>query len=92
MSGVASRLLALRRNHRMALAKYRSLNQRKYKTAKELEAKFSVTREGRKLENTISKLEIRAEILGAVIGGFEDITKAASREMTRRDSERAPRD
>lgn len=38
------------------------------------------------------KLEIETTMLDAVIGGYEDIFKAASREMSRRDSERAPRD
>jgi hypothetical protein len=37
-------------------------------------------------------LEIRAKMLDAVIGGYDDIVRAASREMSRRDSERAPRD
>jgi len=40
------------------------------------------------------ELEIKNEILGAVVAGFEQIVKAASREMTRRgdERERAPRD
>lgn len=38
------------------------------------------------------KLEIESELLDAVIGGYDDIVKAASREMSRRDSERGPRD
>lgn len=38
------------------------------------------------------ELEIKTEVLDAVIGGFDDVVKAASREMSRRDSERAPRD
>lgn len=36
--------------------------------------------------------EIKATMLDALIGGYEDVVKAASREMSRRDSERTPRD
>lgn len=37
-------------------------------------------------------LEIKATMLDAVIGGYDDIVRAASREMSRRDSERTPHD
>jgi hypothetical protein len=53
---------------------------------------FSRTKTGRALEKQLMELEIKAGVLDAVIGGFEDVVRAASREMSRRDSERAPRD
>lgn len=90
-ASVATRLLRLRRKHRLALAKFRVREGRKHSTVKSLEETFSIG-PGKKIENTIMQLEVKAEILDALIGGFEDIVKAASREMSRRDSERAPRD
>ncbi len=38
------------------------------------------------------QLEIKATVMDSVIEGFMDIVKAASREMSRRDSERSQRD
>lgn len=90
-AGVATRLLRLRHKHRVALARYRSLNAKRFKTDRELQSAFS-EEEGSQTEENIMRLEVKSEILDAVIGGFDDIVKAASREMSRRDSERAPRD
>jgi hypothetical protein len=46
----------------------------------------------KKLLDRIMRLEIEAELVEAVLNGYEDIRNAASREMSRRDSERPPRD
>jgi hypothetical protein len=75
----------------MALARFRSLYQKDFKTARELDAAFYLD-DGEETERHILELEIKAEVLDAVIAGFDDVVKAASREMSRRDSERAPRD
>jgi len=75
----------------MALASFRSLHAKEFKTARELEAAFSLG-PGKQTEGNLMRLEIKSEVLDAVIGGYDDIVKAASREMSRRDSERAPRD
>jgi hypothetical protein len=44
------------------------------------------------LRDEVGELEIQLELFKAVTLGYEDFVKAASREMTRRESERAPRD
>lgn len=88
---VAGRLLRLRHKHRIALARFRSLKAKDFKTDRELVAAFTID-EGATTEENIMKLEIKSELLDAVIGGYDDVVKAASREMSRRDSERAPRD
>lgn len=88
---LAGDILSFHRRRRLLLARFRALHVKEYKTARELEGAFSTGR-GRKVEETIMALEIKAEVLDAVIGGYDDIMKAASREMSRRDSERAPRD
>jgi len=90
-AGVATHLLRIRRKHRIELARFRAKAGGKFNTVKAADEAFS-RGSGRKLEGTILQLEIKEEILDALIGGYEDVVKAASREMSRRDSERAPRD
>jgi hypothetical protein len=90
-ASVETRLLRLRRKHKIELAKYRVKKADDFKTARELEASFAIG-QGAAIEGRIMELEAKSEIMGAVIDGFESIVKAASREMARRDSERAPRD
>jgi hypothetical protein len=63
----------------------------KYKTVKALEESFSLG-EGSKLEREILELEIKATMLDAIIEGFLDVVRAASREMSRRETERAQHD
>lgn len=88
---MATRLLRLKRKHRVDLAKHRVRNESKFKTVKALEEDFSINA-GAKLEQQIMGLEIKAQLMDAVIEGYMDIVKAASREMSRRDSERSSRD
>lgn len=76
----------------MALASYRVHHADEFRTDKACSEAFSRSKDGKRIEKAIMELEIKTEVLDAVIGGFEDIVKAASREMSRRDSERAPRD
>ncbi len=90
-AGVATRLLRLKRKHRIELAKHRVRNGSKFRTAKALEEDYSLNA-GAKLEGTILSLEIKAQLMDSVIEGFMDVVKAASREMSRRDSERSQRD
>lgn len=90
-AGIATRLLRLKRKHRIDLAKYRVRHGNRFSTVKALEEDFSLGA-GSKLERTILALEIKAQIMDSVIEGFMDIVKAASREMSRRDSERSQRD
>lgn len=91
-AGIASEILKLKRKHRLAVAKFRVRNDKKYRTDKALLDAFSLTDKGDELEKELMQLEVKAEILDAVTEGFLDIVKAASREMARRDSERRPRD
>lgn len=93
-ASVSTRLLQLKRKHILDLAKFRARYREDFKTIKECDEAFSLSPFGSKLERHIMELEIKNEILGAVVAGFEQIVKAASREMTRRgdERERAPRD
>jgi hypothetical protein len=90
-SSVATRLVRLRYKRRLDLGRFRVKHSEDFKTVGELEAAFS-TGPGLRTERNLSNLEVKAEALDAVISGYESIIKAASREMSRRDSERSPRD
>jgi hypothetical protein len=84
-------LLRLRHRQRIGLARFRAVHTDEFKTIRELDSAYHAG-SGKRIEERILALEIKAEVLEAVIGGYDDIVKAASREMSRRDSERAPRD
>lgn len=90
-AGVAVALLRAKRRHRLELAKFRVRNESKYKTVKALEEAYSLG-QGSSLEQKIVQLEIKATLMDSIIEGFMDVVKAASREMSRRDSERSQRD
>jgi hypothetical protein len=91
-AGVASDLLRAKRQVRLDIASFRVRHGAEFRTDKACTEAFSLTKRGKKIEDTLTELEIKSEILDAVIGGYDDVVRAASREMSRRDSERAPRD
>lgn len=88
----ASRLAELRGILRMEQAKFKARNADRYKEKWKLEAAMSNSKRITKVQDEMTALEIKVEIFKAVLDGYEDIRNAASREMFRRDSERAPRD
>jgi hypothetical protein len=88
----ATEILSLRRRHRLALAAFRVRKGDTYRTDKACTEAFSLSKVGKKIERQINNLEIKVEVLDAVIGGFDDVVRAASREMSRRQSENAPND
>lgn len=89
---LAGQLLRLQRKHRLALGAFRVRRGDEFRTDKACAEAFSMSKDGKRLEKAMMQHEIKGKMLDAVIGGYEDIVKAASREMSRRDSERAPRD
>lgn len=91
-AGIASERLRLQRRHRLALGAFRIRRGDEFRTDRACTEAFSRAKDGKRLEKAMMELEIKATMLDAVIGGYDDIVKAASREMSRRDSERAPRD
>jgi len=91
-AGHASRLAYFRRDVRLAQAKFRFRNKKKYKTKYELDDAMFMDEDVAKVVDQMTKVEAEFEIIKAVAEGFEDIRNAASREMYRRGSEQAPRD
>lgn len=91
-AGVASERLRLQRKHRLALGAFRVHRGDEFRTDKACTEAFSRSKDGKRIEKRMMALEIKATMLDAVIGGYDDIVRAASREMSRRDSERTPHD
>ncbi len=78
----------LDRKLHLAHARYRLAHELEHKTMKSLEAAMSLYPATKKIAFQISKLEVKVVALDAVIKGYENIIRAASREMSRRDVER----
>jgi division protein CdvB (Snf7/Vps24/ESCRT-III family) len=87
-----NRLTALRRQLRIEQARYRTLNRDKFQKKYQLDDAMKNSKRVSRLERQIEKSEIQLEVQEAVVEGFLDVVRAASREMSRRESERAPRD
>jgi hypothetical protein len=85
-----ARVVTLRRDLRIAQAKFRLRNEDKLKNV--VDAMFEEDEHISKMLNRISEAEAHATLVEAVAQGYEDLRNAASREMTRRISEQAPRD
>jgi hypothetical protein len=79
----------LQRRIRVEKAKYRITHKGGKKF--ELDDEMALNPKIKKLEDKLVELETHAEIMEALMKGFEDYRNAASREMSRRDSERAQR-
>lgn len=93
MAAKTSADLAIRKRElRLAQAKYRYLNKKKFKTKYELDDAM-VTEDGiEELMSEITLLEAREEVIKALALGYEDFRNAASREIFRRSAERPPLD
>lgn len=87
-----NRFLALRRQLRIEQAKFRSLHKDDFDRKYELDDEMLKSKRIARLDRQITECEITMEVQQAVVEGFLDVVKAASREMSRRSDERAPRD
>lgn len=88
----ATELAALQRDLRFEQAQYRHLHKGDYKTKYELDDAMALDTNIAKLEEQILEASARTEMLDALLKGYEDLFRAASREMTRRFAEVAPKD
>jgi hypothetical protein len=88
----ASQLVALQRDLKMEQAKFRHLNAEIYKAKYQADDAMILDPRIMELEDRIVGLTAKITVLEALIKGYEDLHKAASREMTRRMGETAPRD
>ena len=88
----ASQLVLARRDAKLIAAKYRSRHADEHETKYQLDAAMEEDKNYSKVAIRITELEARLSVLEAVCGGYEDLRNAASREMFRRSSEKAPHD
>lgn len=83
----AARLVRLRRNTRIEEAKFRILHEGEKKT--DVDALMETDRSIVRIRDQIAGVEAEMKILEAVVGGYELLRNAASREISRRTGERA---
>jgi hypothetical protein len=86
----ASHVMELKREIKIAKAIYYQENEDKEKKY-EIDAAATLDPEIAKLEDRLLVQESFAAVLDGVIGGYEKIVEGASREMSRRSSERTSR-
>jgi len=86
----STKLVHLRRDLRIAQSKFRVLNSDEKKNI--VDAMMEDDPHIAKLFDRISVAEAEVMLLNAVAGGYEDLRNAASREISRRIGEQAPRD
>ena len=87
-----SDLVIAKRNLHLAEAKFSVRHKGDYKTKYELEAAMESAAGINALRGFISTLEAQVAVLEGIAKGYDVLTKAASREISRRQSETAPRD
>jgi hypothetical protein len=92
LAKIRSRLVRNRRELRHKQAIFRARHANDFKNKYSLDDAMENDATIRKLLDRIMKLEVDGELVEAVAAGYEVIRNAASREMSRRDSERASRD
>lgn len=81
-----------KRNLFLAEAKFSIVNKDKYKTKYELESAMEKNVKINEARNKISELESQKDLIEGIAKGYDAISKAASREISRRIAESAPRD
>lgn len=86
----STNLVHMKRDLRIAQAKFRVLNSKEKKNV--VDAMMEDDKHIAKLLDRIAKTEIEVQLLNAVAAGYEDLRNAASREMTRRIGEKAATD
>jgi hypothetical protein len=89
---VEMKLARLKRDLRISTAKFRFKFKDNYKTKYELDDAMAMDDLMEMGHEEILQAEAELAVLNAIASGYEDIRNAASREVTRRVGERAPRD
>jgi hypothetical protein len=87
-----SELASLEYDLRMAKAQLRVLHGGKFKNKWMLDDEIELDEDVAEFNKRISRLEDRRHIVDGIVKGYEGLARAASREMSRRISEQAPKD
>lgn len=89
---VAAELAHLRRDLKLEQAQFRFRHKDEYKNKYNLDDAMALDKRHQRIADKITEAEANYEILQAVVAGYEDLRNAASREISRRLGEQAPRD
>jgi hypothetical protein len=92
MALVAAELAHLRRDLKLYQAQYRVRHKGEYKVKYELDDAMALSKRHKSITEKITEAEALVTVMEAVVHGFEDLRNAASREISRRLGEQAPRD
>jgi hypothetical protein len=87
----ASRLASLQRDLKMQQAEFRFTKGAEFKTKYQVDDAMILDPGIMELEDEIMKLTAQVSLMEATLKGYEDLFRAASREMTRRQSEEMER-
>jgi hypothetical protein len=89
---LAGEAAMLARDLKVEEAKFRTLHKSDFKTKWELDDAILLDEEMMELRDRLTVAEIQEGIVEGLSKGYEGLTRAASREISRRASEQAPRD
>jgi len=92
LARVSAERAMLERDRRMAEAQFRAEHKDNYSTKWELDDAMLVDEALKQYGDRVSELEIRVHLVEGVAEGYDRLARAASREISRRISEQAPRD
>lgn len=92
LAKVAVELAHLKRDLRLEQAQFRVRHSDDYKTKYELDDAMALTKRHKGISDRILEAESTYEVMQSIVQGFEDLRNAASREISRRLGEQAPRD
>jgi hypothetical protein len=82
----------LKRDLKIESAQFRARHKDEYKTKYELDDAMAVSKRHKRISDRLVEAETTFEMMQAILQGYEDLRNAASREISRRLGEQAPRD
>lgn len=92
LAKVAVELAHLKRDLKLEQAQYRVRFKGDHKTKYELDDAMTLSKRHQRISADILEAESTYEVMEALVRGYEDLRNAASREISRRLGEQAPRD
>ena len=92
LAKLASEVATLTRDLKLMEATFRSLHKANFKTKWELDDALTFDDVIAELRDKLTVAEIQQEVVDGLTKGYDGLARAASREITRRSAEQAPRD
>lgn len=92
IAAIGAELAHLKRDLKLYQAQFRVRHKGEHGTKYELDDAMALSKRHKQITQKITEAEATLGIMEAVMQGFEDLRNAASREISRRLGEQAPRD